>query len=317
MTESTGGSSANQPARWGIGACLAIALLMLAALDPLPLVLIPLALLLLATPVERRWRWIAGGVLLGMLGLAAGAGSIGGFSRAWALLVGSVFLAITFWRPRWPVLKRSLTALAAAGSLVAAGLGISGAWRTVDQSVRQYLAEVSSRAFAAARESAPEAGFLQELASAAGQVAQLQAELFPALIALQTLAALGLAAWLVSSFLGHREPRMTLRPWREFRFNDQLVWVLIAGLALVLLPLGEGAARVGYNAVFFMAVLYALRGIGVFLFVSVGASRLVMLIFGALAAIFLYPLILGAAILLGLGDTWLDVRGRAIAASGS
>ena len=187
----------------------------------------------------------------------------------------------------------------------------------MDQSVRQYLSEVSERAFAAAGESAPEASFLRELASAAGQVAQLQAELFPALVALQTLAGLALAAWLLSSFRGHRDPRLTLRPWREFRFNDQLVWLLIAGLALVLLPLGDGAARLGYNAIFFMAVLYALRGVGVFLFVSVGASKLVMLIFGALAAIFLYPLILSAAILLGLGDTWLDVRGRAIAASGS
>lgn len=317
MTESTGAGSSIQPARWGTGACLAIALLMLAALDPLPLVLVPLALLLLATPVERRWRWAAGGVLLGMLGLAAGVGPIGGFSRAWALLVGSAFLMVTLGRPAWPVLKRSLTALASAGVLVAVGLGVTGTWRTVDQAVRQYLAEVSERAFTAARESAPEVGFLQELASAAGQVAQLQAELFPALVALQTLAALGLAAWLLSSFRGHQDPRLTLRPWREFRFHDQLVWLLIAGLALILLPAGDGAARLGYNAVFFMAVLYALRGVGVFLFVSVGASRLVMLVFGALAAIFLYPLILGAAILLGLGDTWLDVRGRAVAASGS
>ena len=109
----------------------------------------------------------------------------------------------------------------------------------------------------------------------------------------------------------------TVRPWREFRFNDQLVWLLIAGLALVLLPLGPVETRVGYNLILFMTVLYALRGVGVFLFLAVGASSLLMIVFGALAAIFLYPLILGAAILIGLGDTWLDVRGRAVAASRS
>ena len=71
------------------------------------------------------------------------------------------------------------------------------------------------------------------------------------------------------------------------------------------------------NAVMFMAALYALRGVGVFLFLSKGASSFFMIVFGTLAAIFLYPLILGAAILIGLGDTWLDVRGRAVAASRS
>ena len=63
-----------------------------------------------------------------------------------------------------------------------------------------------------------------------------------------------------------------------------------------------------------MGGLYALRGLAVFVFLVGGAPTLFTVIFGVLAAIFLYPLVLTAAVLVGLGDTWLDVRARAVAA---
>jgi hypothetical protein len=315
VTESTGGSV--QPARWGTAACLSVAVILLSALQSLPLVLVPAALIMLVVPVERRWRWIVAALALGMLGFSLSGGALGGMSRAWALLAGGAFILLAVWRPGWGVFPRALFAVGVAACAAALWFGVSGEWQTVDTLVREQLAETSERTFAAARESSPESPWIDDLGAAARQVAVLQADLFPALVALQSLAALALAAWLVSSFRGHAAGAFLVRPWREFRFNDQLVWLLIGGLALVLLPLGEGATRAGVNAIVFMAALYALRGVGVFLFLSVGASSLLMIVFGALAAIFLYPLILAAAILVGLGDTWLDVRGRAVAASRS
>ena len=313
MTESAGAS--DRPARWGTAACLALGVLLLSALDALPLVLIPLSLLLVTIAAERRWRWMAAGVLLGMLGWMLSGGMLGGVSRGWALLLGGAFLLLSHWRPGWSILPRALAAVAVAGGVAAGWLGLSGQWGAIDTLVREQIATMSERTFTAAREASPDSPWVNELSSAAQQIAGLQADLFPGLLALQSLAALGLVAWLISSFRRHEPGVFTVRPWREFRFNDQLVWLLIAGLALVLLPLGPVETRVGYNLILFMTVLYALRGVGVFLFLAVGASSLLMIVFGALAAIFLYPLILGAAILIGLGDTWLDVRGRAVAAS--
>ena len=313
MTDEAGG--VDRPvAGWGTAAWLTLSVLLLSALDGLPLVFVPLALLLL-TAAGRRWRWIAGGVLLGMSGLVLATGPLGGISRGWALLVGGAFVLVTVVRPAWSVLPRALASLAGAGAAAAAWLGLSGQWLRLDRLIREHLERVSEMTFAAVREGASDSPLLTELASAAGQVAELQALLFPALIGLQTLAALALGSWVVSSFSGHGLAGFVVRPWREFRFNDQLVWLLIGGLALVLLPLSSLAERAGYNAIVFMAALYALRGVGVVLFVSVGASRLLMIMVGALATLFLYPLVLVAAILIGLGDTWLDVRGRAMAAS--
>lgn len=315
MTESASGSAG--VARWGTAAGLALAVVLLSALDSLPLVFVPLALIMLTVALERRWRWIVAGLAVGMLGLTTIGGPLGQISRAWALLLGGAFVLVAVWRPGWGVLPRALAAVGAAAAAGGLWVGLSGGWQPLDTRVREELVAMADRTFEAARQASPESPWVGDLAEAARQMAELQANLFPGLLALQSLAALGLASWLVARFRRREADPFTVHPWREFRFNDQLVWLLIVGLALMLLPVGAIATRLGYNAVVFMAALYALRGVGVFLFLSVGASSLFMIVFGTLAAVFLYPLILGAAILIGLGDTWLDVRGRAVAASRS
>ena len=88
------------------------------------------------------------------------------------------------------------------------------------------------------------------------------------------------------------------------------MWVFISGLLLVLPRWGELVARVGANAVVFMGALYAARGAAVILFLSGGVSLLgyVLLVFGLL---FVPPLVLVGAVVIGLGDTWLDIRSKA------
>ena len=148
----------------------------------------------------------------------------------------------------------------------------------------------------AAREAA-DAAFLEAV--------QLQTLIYPAALALATLAALALAVMLSADARGERG----FGAFREFRFGPDLVWVLIAGLIGVVLPLGAVAFRVGANAIAFMAGLYALRGLAVVVALWSGASPTAWAIAVVLGVV-LYPLAIPATVMIGFGDTWLDLRAR-------
>ena len=304
--EPTGGARA----RWGTAIALSLAVLLLSALDAVPLVVLPLALILLAAPFAPRWKWLAGGILLGMFGITFPGGDLSGVSRGWAVMLGAAFLGMTLWRPLWGVLPRALLALSAALAAAAAWIAGTAGWPALDERGREHLLTVSRTAMDQLQEQAAGSAWVTQLATAAQEMATLQWTLFPALVALQSLAALGLASWVVTRLRRGEEGYYTLGPLREFRFNDQLVWILIAGLLLVLLPIGAVATRAGWNALLFMAGLYALRGLGIFVFLA-GAPTLFSVAFGAVALLFLYPLVVTTAIVVGLMDTWLDLRARA------
>jgi hypothetical protein len=135
-----------------------------------------------------------------------------------------------------------------------------------------------------------------------------QEDVYPAMLSLATVACLGLAWFGLERFSGITR---TPGPVRDFRFSDHLVWLLIGGLALVVLPLGAGALRIGANAALFMGGLYLVRGIAILLWVGAAAATsgwTIALL--TLAAVFLYPVVIGTALVLGLTDTWLDLRDR-------
>ncbi len=131
--------------------------------------------------------------------------------------------------------------------------------------------------------------------------------LIPALLALESLAALGLA-WGVYYRLSPVRIGPALGPLTEFRFNDQLIWALAVGLTLSLLPAFSDGRNAGFNLLLFFGALYAVRGLGVLAWISKG--RYVFII--VLSLIPQGVLLLGVlALALGLGDTWLDLRRRA------
>ena len=149
--------------------------------------------------------------------------------------------------------------------------------------------------------------------------ADLGVVIFPAMLALQSLAALAIA-WATYHRLSRARLGPPLRPLREFRFNDQLVWGLIVGLTIVLLPTLKTLHGVGKNLLVFFGALYAVRGFGVLtwfmapgsLGVTLAVSFVLLFapVLGAFAALAL--MMLGvAALALGLGDTWADWRSRA------
>jgi hypothetical protein len=228
--------------------------------------------------------------------------------RAWAVLLGGWFLALTLLAPAWRLTSRALAAAAGAGAVVAGIFAVrAGSWGALDGAVgRSMQSEIQTTMDAISILGGGEA-LTSEMLETAQAVAEAQMSVFPALLGIESLAALAVAWWARSRLLGERDPG--LAPLRDFRFNDHLVWVLVAGLVLLLTQSGAAWARVGSNAVFFMGALYALRGAAVYLFVSGGLSIFGSVILVMLMA-FVPTVILGTAALIGIGDTWLDLRGR-------
>ncbi len=109
--------------------------------------------------------------------------------------------------------------------------------------------------------------------------------------------------------------RLGLGPLRDFRFNDHFVWLLLIGLALLVFGSGEGWTSGGGNAVVFMGGLYAMRGAAVLLFLSGGVTGFGVL-FLVVGMLFLSPVLISGALLVGVGDTWLDLRSKAEAIAG-
>jgi len=279
----------------------------LSVVHPVVLVALPLALLLLAAP-PRRPALAPAGFLLGVVALVGHARDLLWYaSRGWALLLAAWFLLAGLAWPRAPFLPRALVAVAASAASAALVLGSSpGAWARLDWTVGQEIQRAAADV-AALASLGLQTGWGRELASAAYRGAALQASLFPALLAVASLAALGIAYW-IHRRLAALDPR-PLAPLREFRFRDELVWVLVAGLLLFLLPLGDAAARTGSNLLAFMAALYALRGLAVLLALA-GSPGPAAILLGGLALLFLHKLAMAATVMVGLSDTWLDLRRR-------
>jgi hypothetical protein len=150
--------------------------------------------------------------------------------------------------------------------------------------------------------------------------------LLPALIALESLATLALA-WAFYSRLSPGRIGPPLSPLRQFRFSDQLIWGIAVGATLVLLPPFEEGRNAGLNLLLFFGALYFIRGLGIISWMNAGRRRMLV---GVYASLFVLALIapgvgsivlaavtqltIIAAVVLGLGDTWIDWRSRPKAA---
>jgi hypothetical protein len=197
------------------------------------------------------------------------------------------------------------------GAVAVAALVLSarpGSWQALDWSVSDRMRSGMSAGVEAVRVMFRDSGALSPTALAAVQRSvEFQAQVFPAFLGLASLASLGVAWWLYVR-LG-RGRVMALAPLREFRFNDHLVWVFIAGLALLIAGPTGAWGRAGSNAVVFMGALYALRGLAVLVFGTGGLSFAQAAVF-LVGMMFVAPIILGVTLFVGLGDTWLDLRNR-------
>ncbi|HEX2165761.1 MAG TPA: DUF2232 domain-containing protein [Longimicrobiales bacterium] len=307
--------TAAQRARgWGTVAALALATAFLSVVQPALLMFVPLALLFLALP-PRRPLLLASGLFICWLAFTGdpGANELWYFERGWALLLGAWFVLIVALLPRWTFLPRALGALAATAATVTVFLLVNrGGFAILDGAVSTHLRWKAAQVLAVWQSTNAGASAGIDMGEMLYRMAELQGRLFPALLALASLAGLGVAWWAFGRVgQGIAQP---LARWREFRFRDELVWLLIAAVALMLLPVDQLAARAGENLLMFMAVLYALRGAAVLLVIG-GAPGPLGVVVAALLVLFLTPFVMATTFLVGLSDTWLDIRARRQASS--
>jgi hypothetical protein len=145
------------------------------------------------------------------------------------------------------------------------------------------------------------------------------AGLFPSLLLLESLIALALA-WGTYHRISRTRLGAPLGFLKDFRFNDQFVWGLIAGMTIVFVPALHFLESTGRNLLVFFGALYAIRGFGVLSwFLAPGALAAALLVGFAMlwwpvlnaVAVLGFMLLALAAFGLGLGDTWADWRSRA------
>jgi hypothetical protein len=295
-------------------AALALATAILSVVQPALLMFVPLALLFIALP-PRRPLFLALGAFICWLAFAGGptGNTLWYFERGWALLLGAWFVVMAVLVPRWTFLPRALAAIGATAATVTIFLLVNrGGFAVLDGAVAARLRSTASQVMAVWQSTDASENVRVDMGEMLYQLAELQGRLFPALLALASLAGLGVAWWAfgrVAQGVAH-----PLARWREFRFRDELVWLLIAGLALLLLPFHQLVTRAGENLLMFMAVLYALRGAAVLLVIG-GASGPLGMVIGALMVLFLTPFVMATTFLVGLSDTWLDIRARRQASS--
>jgi hypothetical protein len=265
----------------------------------------------------RPWHallWV--GLAAWLLALPAPRGSAAYFdlARAWGLLVAGTFgmmCALGAGRRFLP------KALAAVGLALLIALVLTAVGHLTPSTAERVFAEqfVSRNGESVKR--------LQEFASRVpsarvwtdqsiqilGLSSTLAAPFFPAVLALQSLAACALA-WALYHRLARARLGSPLAPLKELRFSDQLVWGLVVGIVFVTLPTLRSLSVVGRNLLVFFGVLYVLRGLGVIAwFVARGGRALTIL--ASATGILLWPMTALTAFCLGLGDTWFDWRRRA------
>jgi hypothetical protein len=73
------------------------------------------------------------------------------------------------------------------------------------------------------------------------------------------------------------------------------------------MPFGAALTRTGGNLLAFMGVLYALRGFAVMLWLF-GTPGVLGAVFGAVVFLLLYPIVMVTTMMVGLTDTWLNLR---------
>jgi hypothetical protein len=273
---------------------------------------LPLALLWSALAAWVLWQFTVMGATYALL------------TAGWSLLLAAVFGVSVLTRKDQPAqsfLQYAVSAIAltlAVGGMAvtAAPNGISAVRQAIEVEVG-HRAETSLSGWKQMTDKQEWRDFVAENPDAVTLSQQVETQLqaapgvaltlFPALLALESLAALALA-WALYHRIGRARLGPPLAALRDFRFNDQFIWGLIAGLVMLVVPGFASMSAVGANLLVFFGVMYALRGFGIVVwFLAPGRIMTVLLI--GFAVVFLSVsgvLALG----LGLGDTWADWRSR-------
>jgi hypothetical protein len=236
-----------------------------------------------------------------------------------AAVIGTAAFTIAMAFTTWSLIHRSLVAIATAAIGV---MALTSVLRTSWPEVRWW---VESRTGVSAQImlswlATPDTSDGGSAAGSSPLVIQLEdwfevavplmADFFPATLAVQMLAGLALA-----SVFYHRMNHPTsdkLGRFRDFRFTEHLGWAAVVALGIVLITRFAVAKILAANVLIVAGVLYALRGAAVVSFALAmaggpGFFTKAVIVFSIL---FMLPVVLPGAILLGVVDAGLDLRQR-------
>ena len=267
-------------------------------------------LLLFSRPLSGRvWFWILATAAAAGYSLVDAARAPAGDGRlvaAFGLFSGATFLALTHAVKTASPVSRALIAVGVSACAVLLWTRQSG----LDLAQLDALFEASLRAsIPLALKDAPASQL-----NAAIAAIPMFVRLIPGFMGFQALVGLGLAwRWYLRIASGPGLP--PLRPFRNFRFSDPLIWGAIFTIGLSLVPLGPDANRAIQCLLVVWVGVYATRGLAVVAAATETWSlpgRILLLGLSFLA----FPVAFGSVVTLGLADVWVDFRRRAALNSG-
>ena len=274
-------------------------------------VLGPLAGLLLASRpgTAREWAWIAVAGLWLTLSLIQPGGLAMQAEYAWALIVTAGFVVLMLFG-RVSVVPGALGAVVLGLGLVTLWMGYLGTgWQDLQIAVAHQGWEACRALLAWGQTLAPERqGDLRITVDRLSGIVAMSADLLPALLVLKMLPGLAIA-WGWYHRLASRPRGAPAERFAEFRFNDQLVWLVVLGVALFVLPVPDPVRDITANVIVAVGGLYVARGAAI-TWGSIATFPPFVLVIIGLGVLFILPVALGGWFAFGLADTWVDFRRR-------
>lgn len=266
------------------------------------------ALLAVSRPgTWREWIWLVASVALTAVWLVAPGNLAQQVVRAGAMGLAGATLAVALSGRPASAFRQSVTAGIAAtiGTVVwAAVLGTSfgGFQASVAGDLRAAYQALAATPRTSG--SAEVTRLLEFLLSSADAIASIYPGLF---------VVLGVAGCLLAWQWLHRiaATPVGVGPgrFREFRFNDQVIWGAILTLALWVAPMPDAARLVAANLLVVWTALFVLRGLAVVAAMMAGGPWPLRAAMALFAVLFL-PFATGGLLAMGLADIWVDFRRR-------
>lgn len=265
-----------------------------------------LALLLLTSRPARASTLVLVGIgtVYALLRIALPAGMVDETTKAWIVMSSALFVPFALRRGAHAVDAAVFSALLGAAAVLAWFL----AHRIDPQSPLREIEVTVRAAYRMMADLSPpeQRGEINAISDGIVSVVVPLAPAFTLLIGISGL----LTAWRWYHLFAAAPAGDPPAPFREFRFTDHLVWLLVAGMAGVVGQLmGDLPARAIWpaNVVFIAVALYATRGLAV-VRSRTGPWSFPVLLVAGIAVLFLWPFVGAGLFGLGLADTWLDFR---------
>lgn len=274
-------------------------------------VLAPLAALLLASRpgTIREWGWIAAAGLWIALSASPPGGLALQSDYAWCLIVTACFVVLMLYR-RVGVVTGALGATVVALGMFTLWMEYLGTgWPQIQIAVAHQGWEGCRALMAWGQTLAPERqDDLRSTVDTLSAMIALGAQLLPAVLVLKVVPGLAIA-WAWYRRLASQPTGAPAERFADFRFTDQLIWLVVICVAALLLPVPQEVQELTANVMVAVGGLYVARGAAI-TWGSIAAFPTFVLVIVGLGVLFIMPVALGGCFALGLADTWVDFRRR-------